>query len=89
MEMKSKTKLRLAVLAIAAFLVGCAAFSDYYKVTDPTSGRVYYTGEIERQKDKGSSAIRFKDANTGAEVTLSSSEVLEVSSDEFKKGTAK
>jgi hypothetical protein len=31
----------------------------------------------------------FTDTKSGAEVTLPSSEVLEVSSDEFKKGTAK
>ena len=84
--MKSKTMMRLAVLAIVAFLSGCAS---YYKVTDPGSGRVYFTEDVERQKDKGGSAIQFKDAKTGAAVTLSSSEVLEVSSDEFKKGTAK
>jgi uncharacterized protein YceK len=82
--MKAKTIRRLAVLVIAASVGGCAS---YYKVTDPASGRVFYTEDIDRQK--GGTTIMFKDAKTGAEVTLPSSEVLQVSSEEFKKATGK
>jgi hypothetical protein len=82
--MNAKTIRRLAVLAIAASVGGCAS---YYKVTDPASGRVFYTEDIDRQK--GGTTIMFKDAKTGAEVTLPSSEVLQVSSEEFKKATGK
>ena len=82
--MNAKTIRRLAVLAIAASVGGCAS---YYKVTDPASGRVFYTEDIDRQK--GGTTIMFKDARTGAEVTLPSSEVLQVSSEEFKKATGK
>jgi hypothetical protein len=82
--MNAKTIRNLAVLAIAVSVGGCAS---YYKVTDPASGRVFYTEDIDRQK--GGTTIMFKDAKTGAEVTLPSSEVLQVSSEEFKKATGK
>ncbi len=78
--MKIEMAKRLAVLAVV-LVTGCAS---YYKVTDPASGRVYYTEEIDRQK--GGTTIMFKDAKSGATVTLPSSEVLEVSSGEYKKG---
>ena len=71
----------LAVLA-AALVAGCAS---YYRVTDPGSGRAYYTEKVERKNG----TIMFKDAKTGAEVTMTSSVVLEVSSEEFRKGTGK
>ena len=48
---------------------------------------MFYTEEVDRQK--GGTTIMFKDAKTGAVVTLPSSEVLQVSSGEFRKGTAK
>ena len=54
------------------FLSGC---TSYYKVKDTQSGSVYYTTEVDRS---GSGHVKFKDANTGSEVTLQSSEVLEV-----------
>ena len=72
-----KTK-RLAVLA-AVLLAGCAS---YYRVTDPGTGRAYCTEKVERKNG----TVMFKDAKTGAEVTMTSSVVLEVSSDEFHKG---
>jgi uncharacterized protein YceK len=72
---------RLVVLA-AVLMAGCAT---YYRVTDPGSGRAYYTEKVERKNG----TVMFKDAATGAEVTMTSSVVLEVSSGEFKKGTAK
>jgi hypothetical protein len=60
--------------------IGCAS---YYKVTDPATRKDYYTETIER---KGA-AVTFKDVNTRATVTLQSSEVLEISKDEFKANT--
>jgi hypothetical protein len=33
--------------------------------------------------------VQFKDAKSGADVTLPTSEVLEISSDDYKKNTAK
>ncbi len=64
--------------AVAATLCGCAS---YYKVTDPASGRTYYTDHIE---NKGNGVVRFKDENTKTHVTLSASEVMEITEDQFK-----
>ncbi|MGH8682693.1 MAG: hypothetical protein ACREVS_18350 [Burkholderiales bacterium] len=76
--MKLETMKRLAVLA-AVLVAGCAS---YYRVTDPGTGRAYYTEKVERKNG----TVMFKDAKTGAEVTMTSSVVLEVSGDEFRKG---
>ena len=70
------------VVATMALIAGCAS---YYKVTDPSSGRTFYTEKVERPK--GQTTIMFKDAKTGAEITLPSSEVLEIPSDEYKAAT--
>jgi uncharacterized protein YceK len=73
---------RLVVFLICvAFLVGCGS---YYKVTDPASKSVYYTESIDQMK---SGAVKFKDAKTGGEITLQSSEVKEIDSKEFEAGT--
>jgi uncharacterized protein YceK len=66
-------------LVAAVLLAGCAT---YYRVTDPGTGRAYYTEKIQRKNG----TIMFKDAKTGAEVTMTSSVVMEVSSEEFQKG---
>lgn len=63
---------------LAALVAGCGS---YYKVTDPTSKNSYYTEDYDKMK---SGAIKFKDARSGSEVTLQSSEVKEVSKEEFK-----
>jgi len=77
--MRIKTLLGAAALATAALTAGCAT---YYRVTDPGTGRAYYTEKVERKNG----TIMFKDAKTGAEVTMTSSVVLEVSKDEYEKG---
>jgi uncharacterized protein YceK len=74
--------MRWMVIAALAFVAGCAS---YYKVTDPSSGQTFYTEKVERQK--GGTTIMFKDAKTGAEVTLPSSEVLEIPADQYKAAT--
>jgi hypothetical protein len=81
-EMKIGTMARWFVLGMAALVAGCAS---YYKVTDPSSGRTFYTEKVDRQK--GGTTIMFKDAKSGAEVTLPSSEVLEIPSDQYKAAT--
>ena len=63
--------------AMACMLAGCS----HYKVTDPASGRVYYTEDVHHEKREG--FIKFKDAKTKAEVTLQSSTVEKISKDEF------
>jgi hypothetical protein len=63
-------------------ILGCAS---YYKVTDPATGKDYYTETVERN----GGGVTFKDVNTRATVTLQSSEVLEISKDQFKANTGK
>ena len=82
--MKVGTLAKWTVVATMVLIAGCAS---YYKVTDPASGRSFYTEKVNRPKD--GTTIMFKDAKSGAEVTLQSSEVLQISSDEFKKATGK
>jgi hypothetical protein len=67
----------------ALLVAGCAS---YYKVTDPTSGRVYYTDDVQIEKKGGT--VKLKDARSKSVVTLQSSEVKEISKDEYKAGLA-
>ncbi len=76
---------RLAILTgmiLIMVTIGCAT---YYKVTDPSTGKDYYTKTLER---KGGGII-FKDVKTQTTVTLQSSEVLEISKDAFKANMGK
>jgi hypothetical protein len=63
---------------VAVTLGGCAS---YYKVTDPASGRTYYTDKLQ---NKGNGVVRFKDENTKVLVTLSASEVMKITKDQYK-----
>ncbi len=71
----------VACLICVVFLAGCGS---YYKVTDPASKNIYYTEDIDQMK---SGAVKFKDAKTGGEITLQSSEVKEIDSKEFQDAT--
>jgi pyruvate dehydrogenase E2 component (dihydrolipoamide acetyltransferase) len=55
-------------------------------VTDPQSGKEYYTDNVDKVKMSG--AVKLKDARTGSEVTIQNSEVKEISKDEYKAGLA-
>ena len=72
------------VLALTALTVGMAACSStYYLVKDPQSGREYYTTEVKRSGDK----VSFKDAKSMSQVSLSNSEVMEITADQFRANT--
>ena len=71
-----------ALLAIVLATAGC---TTYYRVTDPSSGKTFYTNDVRRS----GSAVMFKDAKSDSEVTLQASEVKEITQDEFTKNTAK
>jgi len=71
-----------ALLAIVLVTAGC---TTYYRVTDPSSGKIFYTTDVKRS----GSAVMFKDAKSGSDVTLQASEVTEITSDDFNKNTAK
>jgi hypothetical protein len=68
----------IGAMIVSGLLSGC---SGYYRVTDPTSGTVYYTKDVGK-RDGG--AVEFTDARTRSKVTLQSSEVAEISERDFR-----
>ncbi|HSE59614.1 MAG TPA: hypothetical protein VLA99_13005 [Nitrospiraceae bacterium] len=74
------------ILALGLFgcMVMTAGCTNYYRVTDPASGKSYYSTEVKETGRGG--AVKIKDAKTGSTVTLQSSEVKEISEDEYKAG---
>jgi hypothetical protein len=69
-----------ACLAMLLFAAGC---TTYYRVTDQSTRRAYYTTDIDRT-DSG--AVRFYDEKSRASVTLQSSEIVEISKEAFNSG---
>jgi hypothetical protein len=72
----------LAVVSLFGLMVLASGCTNYYLVTDPASGKSYYTNDIDDAG--GAGAVRFKDETSGSVVTLQSSEVKEISSKEFE-----
>jgi hypothetical protein len=66
---------------MAGLLAGCGG--NYYKVNDPAGDRLYYTTKIDQSK---AGAITFNDKKSGSKVTLQSSEVKDISKEEFEAG---
>ena len=71
----------LIICGMALTVTGC---SSYYRVTDPASGKTYYTTKIDNAGRAG--AVKIKDGKTGSMVTLQSSEVKEISEEEYEAG---
>lgn len=71
--------MKRTVLALAV-LVLCLGCSRRYRVTDPDTGAVYYTRDVDK-RDSG--AAEFTDAKTKAKVTLQSSVVVRITKEEF------
>ncbi|MEM6853235.1 MAG: hypothetical protein AAF593_02395 [Planctomycetota bacterium] len=75
-----KTLLASVLLSAAALMAtGCT----YYEIIDPTTEKVYYTTNWDRQDNK-SGVIQFKDMKTGKQVTLTNAEVGEIKEKEYK-----
>ena len=77
--------MRLAILTAMILIMVTLGCATYYKVTDPATGKDYYTEEVERE----GGSVTFKDVNTRATVTLPTSEVMEISKDQFEANTGK
>ena len=69
---------------IPLLLLAAACEATYFKVTDPGTGREYYTIDYTH---KGT-AIEFKDARTGARTTVQNPQVLEINEQTFNAGVA-
>ena len=79
--MKTTTIAMWTLCGMAGLLAGCGG--NYYRVNDTAGAKLYYTTKIDQTK---SGAITFKDEKGGSKVTLQSSEVKEISEDEFNAG---
>jgi len=70
-------------LCVGLLVVGCAP--PYYKVTDPQSGKEYYTQKVDTL---AGGAVKVMDTRTNSVVTLQNSQVKEISEKEYKAGLA-
>ena len=79
---RARTQLSTALLlgGLTMLIAGCS--DNHYRVTDPTSGNAYYTTKVSDTGKGG--AVKIKDAKTGSTVTLQSSEVKEISEEEYE-----
>ena len=67
-------------VGICAALLLASGCTHYYKVSNPGGNKEYYTKKIDSSMG---GAIKIKDEKTGSIVTLQSSEVKEISEEEF------
>ena len=72
--------LRFSALLVVLLVSGC---TSYYRITDQSTRRTYFTTDYERTS---SGAVQFYDEKSRADVTLQSSEIVEISRDEFDSG---
>ena len=68
-------------LGACCLLLFATACTQYYRITDQATGKVYYTTDYDRTR---SGAVQFEDANSRSTVTLQSSEIIEISRPEFE-----
>jgi hypothetical protein len=77
-------KLEVLPPLLALLLLVAACTATYFKVTDPATGKEYYTVDYTDMGD----AVRFKDARTGATTTLQNPQILEIDQRSFDSGVA-
>jgi hypothetical protein len=70
-----------AVLIIS-LAAGC---TTYYEVTDPTTGKNYFTTDKELDQSN-SGAASFIDARTGDKVTIQNSQVAKITQQAYENG---
>ena len=66
----------LLTCVLSLMMAGC---SHYYRVTDPGSGKTYYTTDI----DERSGRVKFMDDRTRNTIILHAAELSEMSEDEY------
>ncbi len=79
--------MKRTILLVILLALGASCAGHYYRVTDPASGRVYYTRDVDTKRRTGT--VDFKDSKTGAKVTLQSSQVQKIPEAEYNQGLAK
>jgi len=73
------TYARISVALLA--MLSLAACTTYYEVTDPTTNKVYYTTDIDTNKD---GSVTLEAEGSGVKVTVQNSEIRELSKEDFK-----
>ena len=76
---------RLSLAAAGAALAILAGCTNYYRVTDPSTGSVYYTTNVKKLR---SGAVEVEDPGKGT-VTIQNSEIVEINKEEYKANTPK
>ena len=74
-----------SLIAVSA-LARLAGWTTYYEVKDPTTGKLYYTTDLDKGK---AGAVTLIDEGSEAEVTIQNSEIREISKDEFRANAYK
>ena len=72
--------LRFWPLLLVLLAYGC---TSYYRITDQSTRRTYFATGYDRTS---SGAVQFYDEKSRADVTLQSSEIVEISRDDFNSG---
>jgi hypothetical protein len=74
-----------------ALVLGCVLIGGcgYYRITDPASGKNYYSIGKPPALHPHTGVLRFTDAKSGSEVTLQSSEVKLITPEEYEKAVPK
>jgi len=82
---------RVAIIPLILAISGCAGLGSsagsgatYYKVTDVSSGKAFYTLKVTRSGP----AVTFKDEKTGGETVLQNSQVLQIQKEAYTAGLA-
>jgi hypothetical protein len=70
----------IPILVVGTFAMSVLGCTSYYQVTDPTSGKTYYTEDMYQERG----AVHLKDGKTGNAVTVQNSEVRSISKEEFE-----
>lgn len=76
---------RSNVVALALIASGLLSGCAYYRITDTTSGKTYYTTNWNSARYGYSGTGRFLDAATGRDVTLQSFEIETIGEEEYNR----
>ncbi len=82
--MKTTCRRLRSVLGVClVWVLASACASTYYKVTDPATGKAYYTPKV--HKDKKSGAVSFVDVGSGVSLSVAHAQVKAIKRQEFNR----
>ncbi len=74
----------VAVVGAAILLTGCE--TQHYRVTDPNTGRVFYTTKWGSNTYSGANAIKIRSSKTGRQYVIENPQIEEISKEEHDAG---